>query len=920
MLNKIALRSGAKAALLTTVGVTALIASPVHAQQVAAAEIEAAVLEDIVVTGSRVARQGFEAPTPTTVLGTQDLERVAASNVADLVNQMPVARPTQSPTTNGSTSAFAGGNYLDLRGLGPNRTLVLVDGRRFVNSQIEGSVDINVIPQALIGGIDIVTGGASAAYGSDAVAGVVNFRFNHQLEGFKGSLQGGTTDHKDHNNVLASLGYGKRFADGRGKVLVAGEYSNNDGVPRLFDRDWGRESWAIIPNPSYTAANSEPRNLLVADARQSNMTYGGLITSGPLAGTQFGPGGVPQSMTYGTLRTSSAMMGGDGANPTEVVMLEVPLERQTLYGRVSYEITPSLTAFAEGSWAQSETSFISTTRTDTALRITRENPFLPAAIAQAMDSNSLTSFTMGRFHRDNGIATFFTKAQTRRFVGGLEGDLGRGWSFDAYYTHGETKNQLRTENNRINARFAQAVDAVRDPATGAAMCRSATARADGCVAMNLFGDGSPSAQSLAWVNGESYRQWDLQQDVASATLQGEPVSTWAGPVSVAAGAEYRRESADVTANALTAAFAFGTGNVVPWKGKVTVKELFGEAVIPLAKDMSWTDSIELNIAGRLTDYSTSGTVTTWKVGGTWDVNSDLTFRATRSRDIRAPSLNELFAEGTSQVGNVLDPQLGRIYSVQRFNTGNPNLKPEKADTLTLGVVYSPPFVPNLRTSVDYYDIDMKGAILTLASDAIVERCYTNTPSLCAFVIRGGNGEIARVIATPANLQSVKTSGVDFEVAYRMQAFEGDLSLRTLVTYIHNITMVDAGSTIELAGSASQPGAIGGQPHWRWTSSATYERDRLTVSLTGRYIGKANLDNAYTTKDLNKLNVGARVYLDASASYDLIDDGERRLALFANVRNLLDKDPPITGVDRWGTTRALYDTIGRTYTAGVRFNF
>ncbi len=927
MIDRSVPQKGCRLALLATVSLAAITATPALAQdapQADTAETTAASAgaDEIVVTGSRIARTGFTSPTPTTVLGSEEFAKVAAPNLADVVNQIPAVRPSLTPSSSTNNSQYAGGNYLDLRGLGFNRTLVLVDGKRFVPAQIQGPVDINAIPQALIGSIDVVTGGASAAWGSDAVAGVVNFRFDHKLEGFKGSIQGGITDHNDHRNYLASLAYGKDFADGRGKLLLAGEMAENSGIARQDDRDWGGQGWGIIANPAYTATNNEPRNLLVANARSSNLSYGGVITSGPLAGKQFAPDGTLIPFTYGTLRTATGMVGGDGADGTDALVLEVPLERRSAYGRLSYEFGSALTAYTEASWAQSQTDHPGLTRTDTAIRITRDNAFLSASVRDAMAANNVTSFTMGRYNRDYGRGFNHIKAETKRVVGGLEGEIGGGWSWDGYYTYGQTKNRHRGSNARITRNFNLAVDAITDPATGAAVCRDVAARAAGCVPINLFGDGAPSPQAIDYVTGETDRLWNLKQQAAALTVRGEPFSTWAGPVSLATGVEWRRESADVTSDPLSAAASFATGNTVPWDGVVSVKEAFGELVVPLAADQSWADSLELNVAGRITDYSTSGTVETWKVGGTWDVNDDIRFRLTRSRDIRAPALAELFSGATTAQFSPFDPLINQSYSVQTVTRGNPGLKPEKADTLTAGVVLSPSFVPNLRLSVDYYDIKLEGAILALSAAAIVDRCYRDQPQLCGLITRGADGRIAQVESSPQNLQSVETRGVDIEVSYRLPVGSGDLALRGLVTYVDKLRMDDGRTVTELAGSTDQPtiASIGGQPHWRFNANATYETGPATLSLTGRYVGGGNINNAYTFKDLNVLERGGRLYLDTSVQYALIDNGDDKVSLFAAVSNLLDKDPPITGTGGFATVRSLYDVVGRTYTLGVRFRY
>ncbi|WP_198147737.1 TonB-dependent receptor [Erythrobacter sp. AP23] len=923
-------RSGLKLALLATASTAIVVASPAFGQTAAPASTNEGTAEpadempvtEIIVTGSRVARTGFNAPTPTTVLGTDEFEKVAAPNLADVVNQIPAVRPSLTPSSSTNNSQYAGGNFLDLRGLGFNRTLVLVDGKRFVSTQIQGPVDINAIPQALIGSIDIVTGGASAAWGSDAVAGVINFKFDHGLEGFKGNVQAGITDHNDHRNYLASIAYGKSFADGRGRILLAGEIAQNSGIARQGDRDWGAQDWGIIANPAYTPTNDEPRSLLVRDARSANLSYGGVINSGPLAGNQFAPDGSLIPFRYGDLRTATGMVGGDGASGRDDLVLEVPLKRRSAYGRLSYELSNAITGYVEASWAKSKTDHPGLTRTDNAITIQIDNPFLVQSVRDAMESDDITSFTMGRYNRDYGRGMNHIRAETNRFVVGFEGDLGDGWNWDAYYTYGQTKNRHRGSNARITRNYNFAVDAVLDPTTGAAVCRDTGARGEGCVPINLFGDGAPSPQAIDYVTGETWRLWDITQNAAAATLRGQPFSTWAGPVSFATGLEWRRETADVTSDALSAAGSFTTGNTVPWDGAVNVTEIFGELVIPLAADQSWADALDLNVAGRITDYSTSGTVETWKVGATWDVNDDVRFRFTRSRDIRAPSLAELFSGATTAQFSPFDPVINESYSVQTQSRGNAGLDPEKADTLTAGVVLSPTFVPNLRLSVDYYNIKLEDAILALSAAAIVDRCYRDQPQLCGLITRGPDNRISQVESSPQNLQSVHTRGVDFELAYRTSVGRGDLSLRGLVTYVDKMTMDDGQTVTELAGSTDQPtiASIGGQPHWRFNLNTAYEAGPSTVSLTARYVGGGNIDNTYTSKDLDVLEHEGRLYFDLSTAYDIIENGDRNVTLFAAVRNLLDQDPPITGTGGFATVRSLYDVVGRTYTAGIRFRF
>jgi len=877
---------------------------------------------EITVTGSRVARNGFQAPTPVTVLSADELQNMGVANVADGLNKMPTLRATLTPSSSTSNSSYAGGNYLDLRGLGANRTLLLVDGRRFVSSIVEGPTDINVIPQALIGSVDIVTGGASAAYGSDAVAGVVNLKLDHGLRGFKASLQGGITDYNDYRNFLASVAFGASFGDDRGKLLLGVEAAQNSGVLSLLDREWGRLERGVIANPAFTAANAEPRNLLVNNARRSNTSYGGVITSGPLAGIQFAPDGSAVPFRTGDLLTARTMRGGDGAFPNVTSIIATPSNRQSAYARLSYEFSPALNVYAEGSWAESRATTVSTTREDTAITVRIDNPFLAQSVRTVMTNANFASFTMGRYNRDYGTGTYFLRNRTIRGLIGAGGEIGAGWSWDAYYVRGETDNRRIGQDVRNTANYNLAIDATSDPLTGTAVCRNVAARAAGCVPINLFGDGRPSQLALDYVTGDtSIRHGKFTQDSAAVTVQGEPFSTWAGPVSLAVGGEYRRDAANVTVDALTAAGTYATGATVPWNGGVDVKEAFAELVVPLARGTSWANALDLNLAGRVTDYSTSGTVTTWKVGATWDINRAVRLRATLSRDIRAPSLAELFQGARQSRSDVFDPVVNQTYLVLISTQGDTRLRPERARTFTAGVVLNNLPFDGFRASADFYDIKLDDAIAAITFTSIVDRCYRDQPNLCALITRATNGLITQVQTSPQNLQSIQVRGMDFELGYTGDLGAGRIALRGVATYVDRIRYNDGLVETALEGSILNPFDIGvnGQPRWRGIVSATYTAGPATFYVGGNLIGAANINNAFTTKDLDILRVKPIAYLDLSASYEIVRRESRSAELFVAVQNALNTAPPATGDDR-GTSPTIYDIIGRTYTAGVRLKF
>lgn len=878
--------------------------------------------EEIVVTGSLIARSGFDAPTPVTAIGAEDLLRVAAPDIATVINQMPAVRASLTPASTGNLSSLAAGNYMDLRGLGYQRTQILIDGRRYAPTTPSGGVNVSSIPQALVRGVDIVTGGASAAYGSDAVAGVVNFKIDDEFQGLKGKLQGGITDHNDYRNYLASVAYGTNFADGRLRLTIAGEATQNSGIDFIGDRDWGNNP-ARISNPAWTATNDEPRYLIVSNVRAANASYGGVINSpGALRGIQFTPDGTAVPFTYGTNATSTAMVGGDGVNSTADNVGATPFKRYTGFGRLTFEASDSVTLFAELNYAKTKSKAPTLSRTEQ-LTISVDNPFIPDSVRDVMIADGISSFVMGRSLNDYARGDFNIDIDTLQAVTGAEGSFGGSWNWNAYYSYGHTKNVLTLEQ-RITSRFALALDAVTDPVTGASVCRSTlTDPTNGCVPINLIGEGNVTDAAANYINGMSRREWDIKQHVVAGTIRGEPFSTWAGPVGIAVGAEYRNWKVDTTSDSISQMQGYLGGGTIPYSGKVEVKEVFGEILVPLASDQSWAKDLNLSLAGRITDYSTSGTVETWKAGLSYAINDSVRLRATRSRDIRAPGLEELFAAGSTSTLGVQDPAFGgETYSVQAANTGNSALTPEKADTFTAGIVLTPDFVSGFKFSIDYYDIKLKNAIIALTPATIVDQCFTTAPQLCSLITRGADGRITRVLNGPVNLQRVQVRGIDFETSYSFPLGAGDMSLRGLATYIDKAEIDNGITSSELHDAVNQPtiAALGGNPRWRFNTSASYATDIWRLSLTGRYVGGGRIDPSFTKKELAELRVSGRLYFDISGEYALIERGDSKVALFGAIQNLMDKDPPITGVGGYGTTRSLYDTIGRLYNVGVRFQF
>ena len=944
-----------KAALLVSSAIVAiaacpaLIATPAFAQSAgapAAAAVSAvgaapssasddgaAMADEVIVTGSRVTRDGFQSPIPTTVLGAEQLQLTAPANLADAVNQLPSVATGNNPRVgNGSSSSGAGGlNVLNLRNLGTSRTLVLLDGRRVVGSTSAGLVNVNTFPQQLVERVDVVTGGASSAYGSDAVAGVVNFILNKNFTGLATDGSVGVSERGDGGVRRLAATFGSEFADGRGHVLLSGEYSDVDGIFDVESRDWFKGT-KLVANPSPTG----PRRIYADHVNVSTASWGGLIiqdpANGPLAGTQFGLGGTPSPFQFGQLLPGSPgqMIGGQyndlGANSA----ISSDLHDRNIYARVGYDVTPSVNVFAEGSYGTSDSRADSIYQFKLGtLTIQRDNAFLPDSIRSQMVSAGLTQLKFGTLNRDIGKLRIRNDYETYRGVVGFDAKLGGSWTADAYYQYGRTNGHNYVDNETITARYNQAIDAVRD-ASGNIVCRNP---AGGCVPLNIIGEGVASQAAINWVTGRSERFSTVQQHVAALTVQGEPFSMPSGPVSVSFGGEYRHESVREKVDAISLASGFFSGNFKPTNGSYNVKEAFLETVVPLAKDSPFARSLEVNAAVRATDYSTSGTVATWKIGGTWRPVDDLLIRAVRSRDIRAPNIADLFAQA-SAVFIVTDPfNGGRSDTIQGFFvSGNPNLDPEIASNLTFGAVYTPSWLPGFSVSVDAYRIDVDKYITSIASSVqqAVNLCFSGNSDACSLVTRDAGGRISTVRLAGVNAGKLETSGFDIEAAYRKDLSEwspglGTLSVRALASHLDKLIIDTSLAKRDFAGEVSQQNAPGFLyfPKWRGSVTVSYEQGPATVALMGRYIGPGTVDNNYTANDIDDNSVSSVTYLDASVTYRL-EDVRGQPELYMVVDNLLDRNPPRVSQFNFplgaGTSVGFYDTIGRNYRVGFRTKF
>jgi iron complex outermembrane receptor protein len=867
-----------------------------------------------------------------TVIGDAELRQAGRDNVAEVLADIPQFRFSINPSLNQglNTIGSAGG---DLRALGVARTLYLLNGRRFM-----GELDLNSIPFAAVKRIDVVTGGASATYGSGAVAGVINTQLNDRLNGVEAGAQTGISSRGDGSQYRFEVIGGRNFAGGRGNILATAEYFTDQGIDPIASRDnIGR--FGVVGNPTFTPQNGQARTLLLPDVGFTFASEGGLVLSGPLAGQQFLPGGALAPFNNGL-----AGSGGDGPSLNTSLDLRAPVDRLNLLTSASYDVTHDIRLSGDFRLANVRSGTAVFPDFTAPLLIMTDNAFLPAAARDQLVAANQPSFLIGRYNTDFGLVSSDVERQTYQGAIALDGSLGKSsgktFKWSVYYTHGELLRDEAFDNLRIGDNFGKAVDSVIDtrpgsPTEGQPICREALTATTDCVPINLFGQGAPSVEALRYVLGTTSVNVRDKLDAAAATLRGEAFSLPAGRVSTAVGVEYRKESSGATVDALSAAERFPTFFFRPYgRDRVSVLEGFGEVLVPLVKDIPLLRKLELNGAARYSNYSTSGGIWAWKLGLTNQLLDGLRVRAVRSRDIRAPALGELGGPGGTNVQQLADPfRPGETPFVTVRTTGNPDLVPEEADTTTAGVVFEPSFLPGLSLAADYYSIDINGAIAALNAPEILRRCSIDqTNPLCAQITRDppepgqAFGRITGIRSSFFNIAAFETGGIDMELSYRtrldrlIESAPGRMSFRVLASYVDELIFDDAANRSDTAGDVGGT-VILGVSRWRGVTSAAYEDRRFTVDLRARYVGGGHFNSqpgGETSCDPSGRtalcpDIDARIYVDLALQYALPfgNDENARITLFGNVANLFDRDPPVF------PNRMHYDVVGRYFTLGAR---
>ena len=937
---------------------------------------------DIVVTGSRI-QNGNNLPTPVTIVSAVQLQQTTPTNIPDGLNKLPqfnagAATPNTAVNANGRGFG-APGNFLNLRSLGAIRTLILQDGNRVPGTFYDMTVDTNMLPQLLIQRVEVVTGGASAVYGSDAVTGVVNFITDNKFVGLKGVIQGGMSKYSDAKSVRGGLAYGLNIGE-RGHFEVSAEYFKRNGVSDTGTRPYGNLYPAVVGGG--TAANPYR---LVFGARQSNAAPGGLVLTGPFAGQQFLNDGSLATFNAGTATaTANAAVGGDGGY-THNEYLVPDLRTAQAFARFDYELTDTLRFYVQGRYASNRTFAASQIYTNVSnattanptnaagsypLWIYSGNAFLTAAQQATLTATNTASFAVNRF--DNDLMRQLALEQKIKAAAatiGFNGELPGNFTWDAHYTRGDNKTRFNSINNVNTANFYAAVDAVRDPSTGNIVCRvsiTAPGAFPGCAPLNLFGQNRASAAAQDFIFDTTYWIAKNTMDDFGANATGTLFDGWAGPVKIALGGQYRRQGLKVTTSVPNTAFnpqylrLGAAGNSLPTsypssnlayfkevqsgaRGSENIYEANVETDVPLLKDLPLVDLLSFNGAFRYAKYDATGnggiqakfSAKTWKLGLEWAVIDGLRLRATRSRDFRAPTLWDLYQAQIISASGVTDPLTNVAAQLNTVAGGNPNLRPEIGKNLTAGVVFSPHFIRNFSVSVDYYNVKINNAIGAVSglNPLIQSICLGSGGSspYCALVVRpiSYNSTAAANFPTlnyslSQNIAQVHAKGIDFEANYRADLGElglsGVLSLRGLWTHqpVTKTTTIPGAVTTNASGTQAVPKD-------KVNFTAAYRLGALSFDVLERFYSSVH-QSANPTLVFAIPNVPAYWQTDVNLSYDLKVGGATATA-FVNVSNLFNakggifQDPGYTGSIGLRYPSVNYaDVIGRYYTAGIRFKF
>ena len=954
-----------RAVLLAGAALFAVPAAAQDAARPAEAPADTAAAEapqgDVVVTGSRIRRPDYEAPNPVVSLDAAKLQQSGNVNVTNFLQRVPALTNSRDNTRtagNSQTEASVGQvglNLLDLRGLGPERTLVLVNGRRHVAGQLDtAAVDINSIPTDLIERVDVLTGAASAVYGADGVSGVVNFILRRDFDGLAARTQFGISEEGDTGNRFASVIAGRNFADGRANVTLAYEYNAEDALANE-DRDFLR-----FPNRiNFTDVRGFIAGYPYRQAPVAGLRYADSSTYGytDIAGIRYrGDGAL---YTRGTsLPNTSYTVGGDDTPIAGYIGDILPSsERHAVNLLARFDASDAFKLSVEGKFVQTTVSSLSGYGGNYPASFTLDNPYIPDTILAAAQAAGLTTVDLNRNNFDIPRRGERDRRRTWRGVVDATGRITEHASYDVSYTYGRTEVRATKLNDRLNTEFLAALDVVRDPVTGQPVCRSAQARAAGCLPVNTFGADTVDPGALDYFLFDPVSDGRIEQHVVNAALSGDFGQFFrlpGGPVQFAAGGEYRKESSrfQPAAELLTPGFFYGYDEPsppTPSRGSFYVWELFGELNAPILEDQPFAAILSVGAAGRYSNYSSIGETSTYQFNGVWAPVRDISFRGSYGRSVRAPNVGEIFRPETATTEDFDDPcyvanrdrgsqyrlanctalvtglggdlpnftaanDPGSITNVPGRIRANPDLRAEEARTWTAGVVLRPRFVPGLSVALDWYDIDLTDAISTPPATTVADLCV-DQPTLdnvyCdAITRRQGTGYINGFVVQPQNVARFRTAGLELNASYVVDTARlGRFDLRLVGGYLHRLEQIDTpGAQVRNNVDATF------RPQWNATFSPTWTKDALTLSYNLRWqSGVRRFDRFDTDDDPNYVapeyfrfkelwQHDVQVQVQANDAF----------AFYAGVNNLANQKP-----ENVFQTNVPISPVGRFFYAGAR---
>jgi iron complex outermembrane receptor protein len=935
-------------------------------------------MDEVVVTGTRIRQSELGFANPVTTFSADTIAQSGKTDLADFLAQTPaLVGSTTGDLTAGSNPGFGevGLNLLDLRHLGVDRTLVLVDGRRHV-AGLAGSaaVDTDSIPTDLLEAVDVLTGGASAIYGADGVSGVVNFRTKKDFDGISVRAQSGLSARGDGDNNFLALTAGKNFSEGRGNVAIAYEYS---GDQRVNDQD---RAYLRAPRASELAQNQDdldddpnlPDNIPYNDIRYADSAPNGAVD----ADFDFAPDFEGNGSAYDRgflLENSGGYTQGGSSTPVNGYQGDLfpKLDRHLVNLISHFDVSDSLTFSAEGKYVRSRAFSVAQPSYDFYLFMTPDNPYMPdeirdaivpgAAAAYFEDPDAPDGVLLTRDNYDLGVNAEDTTRETLRGVLALNGTVSDTLRYEASYVYGETKSRIVTVKNRIEDNWLAAIDAVSDPITGVPVCRrsldpSADDYIAGCVPYNIFGNGIRNQGAADFVNIDSVSNTKVTQQVVSGSMSGElgAMKLPGGSIGFAFGAEYRRETSDSVPALEIQDGSTWSGPITPSYGSFDVKEVFAEVNLPVLKDARFADNLSFGAAARLSDYSTVGQTSTWKVDAVYAPVRSLTFRGTYAQAVRAPNIAELFSPETTTFNFITDPcdinELNNGTSTREGNCadlltglgidpttflpsnttqatlftegiygGNRELSEETATTWTAGLILRPEFASGLSVALDWYDIEIEDAINTPEAQEVAQLCVDN-PSLdnpyCGGINRDPDtGYIVGFTVRPDNVASFRTAGLDVSINYQIDTESlGGFHVQLVGGYLDRLEFI------------SVPGAEVDNdleeqyfPKFSATMDVSWTRGPLTLAYGLNWFGKTDRFTRETLagdpdySDPRYFKVKQKWDHEINAAYDIND----QVNVYAGINNLFDEKPAFG----YGSNSSYpISAMGRYFYAGVRVNF